>query len=471
MIFTTFAFALFLAVVLPLYWFLRSDRWRLPLLFAANFFFYGWWDWRFTALLLFVVVVAYAAGLLIAVSSPPSRRARAILWISCSVQLAVLGYFKYADFFIENVRRTAEAMGWQPTWTTLNLILPVGISFYIFQAISYLVSVYRGTIPGERSFLKLGVYLGFFPHLVAGPIIHAKTFLPQLAGERVFDTDVFLNGCRKFAIGFIYKSVFADNMAPFIDRVFGDVSACSSLEVAGGCLGFYAQIYFDFAGYSLMAIGVANMFGYFLPDNFNHPYRAASLIDFWRRWHISLSTWLRDYVYIPLGGNRGSRWETYRNLMVTMFLGGLWHGANWNFILWGGAHGAALCVNHAWSAWRGAASMSGNRLFLAFSFPVTQVFVLLLWVPFRADTGTDTLIAWGKLLDCARTVWQCTQPVPWLLLLLPLLADTWLVGSDKFTTRFRVTAPATLYAALAASAVVGLLFMHLGFAPFIYFQF
>ncbi|MBJ7390090.1 MAG: MBOAT family protein [Chthoniobacterales bacterium] len=470
-IFTTLAFALFLAVLLPLYWLLRSDRWRLPLLFAANFFFYGWWDWRFVALLLFVIVVAFAGGLLLTGQAVSSTKAKVILWIACGMQLAVLGYFKYADFFIANVRGVAESMGWQPGWTALNLILPVGISFYIFQAISYLVSVYRQTVPCERSFLKLGVYLGFFPHLVAGPIIHAKTFLPQLAGKRVFDRDVFFEGCRKFAIGFFYKSVFADNIAPFVDRVFSDVAGQSPLAVAGGCLGFYGQIYFDFAGYSLMAIGVANLFGYFLPENFNHPYRATSLIDFWRRWHISLSTWLRDYVYIPLGGNRGPRWMLYRNLMVTMFLGGLWHGADWNFVLWGTAHGTALCVNHVWVAGQKSAGLAGSRIFPVFSFAITQLFILLFWVPFRAETGADTLIVWGKLGELATTVWHASQPVPWLLLLLPLLADTWLVGSRNFTVRFRVTSPFSLYAVLAASAIVGLLFMHVGFSPFIYFQF
>jgi len=320
MIFSTLAFVLFLAAVLPVYWALRSDRWRLPFLFAANFFFYGWWDWRFTALLFFIMVVAYAGGRALVRAVAGGGCARAILWLFCAVQLAVLGYFKYADFFIESVRRTAEAMGWQPTWTTLNLILPVGISFYIFQAISYLVSVYRGTIPVERSFLKLGVYLGFFPHLVAGPIIHAKTFLPQLASARVFDASMFIDGWRKFAIGFLYKSVFADNIAGYVDAVYADPAAHSPLSVFGATLGFYGQIYFDFAGYSLMAIGVANMLGYYLPDNFNFPYRATSLVDFWRRWHISLSTWLRDYVYIPLGGNRGPRSSMYRNLMVTMRL-------------------------------------------------------------------------------------------------------------------------------------------------------
>jgi len=471
MIFSTLAFVLFLAAVLPVYWLLRSDRWRLPLLFFATVFFYGWWDWRFTALLLFVIVVAYAGGRALARAVTGGGRAKATLWFACGVQLAVLGYFKYADFFIANVRSVAESVGLELGWTTLNLVLPVGISFYIFQAISYLVSVYRGTVLAERSFLKLGVYLGFFPHLVAGPIIHAKTFLPQLASKRILDPDLFLEGWRKFAIGLLYKSVFADNIAPFVDRVYADVCAQSSLAVAGACLGFYGQIYFDFAGYSLMAIGVANMFGYLLPDNFNHPYRAASVIDFWRRWHISLSTWLRDYVYIPLGGNRGPRWTTYRNLMTTMFLGGLWHGADWNFLLWGTAHGAALCLNHAWAASSRAAWLAGSRLFAFSSLLFTQLFVFLCWVPFRAESGADTVAVYSKLAEVATTVWQASQPIPWMLFLLPLLADTWLVGSEKFIGRFRFRSNPALYVVLGLSLAIGILFMHVGYAPFVYFQF
>jgi len=469
MIFSTLAFVLFMAVVLPVYWGLRSDRWRLPFLFAANFFFYGWWDWRFMALLLFVIVVAFAGGRALAAAA--GRPAKAILWTACGVQLAVLGYFKYANFFMGSVQRGVESLGGELTWTTLNIVLPVGISFYIFQAISYLVSVYRGTVPVEGSFLKLGVYLGFFPHLVAGPIIHAKTFLPQLSEARVFDTKIFVEGWRKFAIGFLYKSVFADNIAGYVDAVYADPAAHSPLSVFGATLGFYGQIYFDFAGYSLMAIGVANMLGYYLPDNFNYPYRATSLIDFWRRWHISLSTWLRDYVYIPLGGNRGPRSSMYRNLMVTMFLGGLWHGANWNFVLWGAAHGLALCINHAWASGNAAARLAGNRIFLAASFLLTQLFVFLCWVPFRADSWQVTLIVWEKLASVLGTAWEISQPFPWLLLLLPLVADTFLVGSTKFVERFRVRSTAGVYAVIALSLVVGLLFMHIGYAPFIYFQF
>jgi D-alanyl-lipoteichoic acid acyltransferase DltB (MBOAT superfamily) len=381
----------------------------------------------------------------------------------------VLGYFKYAGFFMESVRKVAASWGMEPTWSTLNIILPVGISFYIFQAISYLVSVYRRTIPCENSFIKLGVYLGFFPHLVAGPIIHAKTFLPQLESERRFDSTVFFEGWRKFAIGFLYKSVFADNLAGPVDAIFHNPASHSPLSVFGGCLGFYGQIYFDFAGYSLMAIGVANMFGYFLPDNFNHPYRASSLIEFWRRWHISLSTWLRDYLYIPLGGNRGPRWTVYRNLIVTMFLGGLWHGANWNFVIWGSIHGLALSLNHAWAGSVYAAKLGRRVWFLVLAFLMTQAVVFLCWIPFRSQSFADTGVIFSKLSELAVSGWQASQPFPWLLALVPLLLDTWWVGGRG--SRWTVRSNILLYVVLAISLLIGLLFMYVGFAPFIYFKF
>lgn len=437
------------------------------MLFAANFVFYGWWDWRFTALLLVVVVVCFGGGHLIV--RQKAKASRTALYVSCGILLLLLGYFKYASFFASNVKAMIEGFGGTATWTTLNIILPVGISFYVFQGISYLVSLYRGTIQPERSFIKLGVYLGFFPHLVAGPIIHAATFLPQLQEKRRFDSSVFLEGWRKFAIGFLYKSVFADNLAGPVDEIFKNPALHSPLTTLGGTLGFYGQIYFDFAGYSLMAIGIANMFGYFLPDNFNHPYRAASVVDFWRRWHISLSTWLRDYLYIPLGGNRGKTWEVYRNLFITMFLGGLWHGANWNFLLWGALHGAALCVNHAWNAHSISKTLSGNRGFLVLSFVLTQGIVFLCWVPFRAQSFSDTMVVFGNLSSLFSSVWEASQPFPWLLALLPLLADTWWVGGTG--RRLTLTSNTGFCLILAVSLLVGLLFMKIGFKPFIYFQF
>jgi D-alanyl-lipoteichoic acid acyltransferase DltB (MBOAT superfamily) len=253
--------------------------------------------------------------------------------------------------------------------------------------------------------------------------------------------------------------------------MFKNPAGHSALSAFGGTLGFYGQIYFDFAGYSLMAIGVANMFGYFLPDNFNHPYRAASVVDFWRRWHISLSTWLRDYLYIPLGGNRGSKWMVYRNLFITMFLGGLWHGANWNFLLWGAIHGVALCVNHAWKAHPKSAEIGGRRSFLILAFLLTQAVVFLCWIPFRAQTFADTAVIFGKLLEIPLMVWKTTQPFPWLLALVPLMVDTWFVGSPVLMKKWAIPSNVLYYFAVAVALLMGLLFMHIGHTPFIYFQF
>ena len=221
MIFNSLAFLVFAAVVVSLFWALRSDKWRLLLLFVANFVFYGWWDWRFTALLLAVVVLAWAWGIGIARTAARGGKTRRVMLWGCVAQLAVLGYFKYANFFSENLRNALSAAGWEPGWTTLNIILPAEVSFYIFQAISYLVSVYNGSVPVELSFLRVGVYLGFFPHLVAGPIIRAHLFLPQLKSERVFDAALFWEGSRKFVIGFLYKAVFADNIAAAINPIWG----------------------------------------------------------------------------------------------------------------------------------------------------------------------------------------------------------------------------------------------------------
>lgn len=475
MIFTTLAFLAFLLVVLPLYWALRKDRWRQWLLLGANFFFYGWWDWRFTSLLLAVILVSWGSGLAIARGGAGTVLARRWMYGACTVQLLLLGYFKYANFFLGSLQSAVVQLGGEVTWTTLNIILPAGISFYVFQAISYIVSVYRGKVGVEASLVKLGVYLSFFPHLVAGPIIHAGYFLPQLETKRLFDPARFFEGCRKFATGFLYKAVFADNLAQLVEPVFHSPASQSNLSVLGGSLAFYGQIYFDFAGYSLMAIGVSNMFGYLLPDNFDHPYRAASMIDFWRRWHISLSTWLRDYVYIPLGGNRGSRLFQYRNLFITMFLGGLWHGASWNFVLWGVIHGTALCLNHAWRTWREGKWNASSPVLAAGAqlggVLLTQCVVFLCWIPFRATSFADSLTilrSLGSLLGGSLGV---AVAFPWLLVILPVLADTCLVGQHRWRERFALRSNWALYAVLLAALLTGLLFMHVGNVPFIYFQF
>lgn len=482
MVFTTISFLFFILVVLGVYWSLPSDRWRHPFLFAANFFFYGWWNWKFTSLLFFVILISYIAGRWVQQAEKNLALKKAVMMMACALLIGILGYFKYANFFSGSLHAAFQQMGGHLGWSTLNIILPAGISFYIFQAISYVVTVYRGKLAAEISFIRLGVYLGFFPHLVAGPIIHAPTFLPQLAEKRFFNAPFFVEGCRKFALGFLYKAVFADNIAVVVNNIFSTLHEQKTLSIFGGCLGFYGQIYFDFAGYSLMAIGVANLLGYTLPDNFNFPYRATSLIDFWRRWHISLSTWLRDYVYIPLGGNRCALPRHYANIIITMFLGGMWHGASWNFLLWGGIHGIALCLNHAWRTFKQKDDIDirENSFSTMGAWLLTQGTVFLCWIPFRATTWSDTLFIFQQfnigIIQFISTITKFHFPVitttlPWPLLFLPLFFDMAFNGSLVLRKRWEWHSPTALCAAITLALLCGVLFMHYGATKFIYFQF
>jgi D-alanyl-lipoteichoic acid acyltransferase DltB (MBOAT superfamily) len=286
-----------------------------------------------------------------------------------------------------------------------------------------------------------------------------------------------MEGARKFALGFLYKAVFADNLAAAVNTIFSKLYEQTPLSVFGGCLGFYGQIYFDFAGYSLMAIGVANLLGYTLPDNFNFPYRATSLIDFWRRWHISLSTWLRDYVYIPLGGNRGNTFLQYRNIMITMFLGGLWHGANWNFVLWGGGHGLALCCNHAYRALQqklGKPLVKNSLVLKIVGWLLTQGIVFCCWIPFRAASLKDTFFIFHQLsalMSVTFSSFAQATTFPWLLALFPLFFDMLFNGSEYLRNRWSIRSTRALTVAIALGCSIGLLFMHRGIINFIYFQF
>ncbi len=475
MIFTTIPFVFFLVIVLASYWALPSDRWRHPFLLLANFFFYGWWDWRFTGLLALVIFISYTSGIALERFSEDSSIRKIILWITCGLLLGVLAYFKYSNFFLGSLKGLIEQMGGRVGWSTLKIILPAGISFYIFQAISYVVTIYRQKLVAERSLIKVGVYLSFFPHLVAGPIIHAPTFMPQLANKRIFDSAQFVEGARKFALGFLYKAVFADHLAAVVNPIFSALSKQTPAILFGGGLGFYGQIYFDFAGYSLMAIGVANLLGYTLPENFNFPYRATSLIDFWHRWHISLSTWLRDYLYIPLGGNRCSMPRHYLNIMVTMLLGGLWHGASWIFLLWGGIHGLALCANHGLRH----LNFKNTKLLMLFSWLLTQAVVFCCWIPFRAATLQDTILIFqqfGKgflaLAHFTRTSFSpAVMSFPWLLAIAPLFFDMAFNGSKRLRERWGIHSTIMLYGVIIIALLVGLLFMPGQMVNFIYFQF
>lgn len=471
MIFSSGVFLVFFTIVFFLYWSLRSQRGRIWLLLIASQVFYGWWDYRFLALMWFAIVICHGAGRLIERGVAP----RAVTATAVGLMLGVLGVFKYFDFFSESLIGLADMAGVTLSQPTLKILLPIGISFFTFQAISYVVDVRRGVIPAERDIVHTGLYISFFPALVAGPIVRASHFLPRLREPIVFSSERFLVGMKLFLVGFIYKSVFSDSISPFVDQVYGDLAAYDAHSKVMATIGFYGQIYFDFAGYSMMGIGVARMLGFELVRNFAYPYISTSITEFWRRWHISLSTWLRDYLYIPLGGNRGGEAKRQRNLMITMLLGGLWHGASWNFVAWGAVHGAALSVHKAWSgATKGIPrpALVGVAWAVA-AWAVTQLFVLLTWVPFRAPDFAATIDVLGAFVgvDSGGT----RAGVPYLMILLPLVVDTFVIGYSsarlQLASKFPRLSPGMAAVLLGVVAAVALAGMPLAVKNFIYFQF
>ena len=342
MLFPTVTFAIFFLIVLPLSWALMPHRraWQVWIL-LASYVFYAWWDWRFVLLLAASTVVNHVLAVAI-YRTQPVRARKALLAAAVAFDLGLLGYFKYAGFFVSSAENTLSSLGLADATWIVNVTLPVGISFYTFMALSYVIDTYRGELV-PASFARFAVFQAFFPHLVAGPIVRASELLPQLESPR--DPRRVDSG-RAFLLilsGLFLKVVIANHLATaIVDDVFAAPKAHSSLEVLVGIYGYAVQIFADFCGYTNIAIGIALLLGFQFPQNFASPYTAVSLQDFWRRWHMTLSRWLRDYLYIPLGGSRKGRLLTYRNLMITMLLGGLWHGAAWTFVIWGGIHGVGL---------------------------------------------------------------------------------------------------------------------------------
>lgn len=332
MLFTSIEFFVFLPLVFALYWLLnRNTSLQNLLVVVASYLFYGWWDWRFLLLIAFTSLCSYFSGLLIG----SGRWKKTAMWCNIVVNLAILGLFKYYDFFASEF---AQMFGMQPDSVTLHLVLPVGISFYTFQALSYSIDVYRGKLVPTRDVVAFFAYVSFFPQLVAGPIERATNLLPQFQQQRQFDYLMAVDGVRQMLWGFFKKVVVADNCAVYVDDIWNNIVGESSLNLAMAAVLFSIQIYCDFSGYSDIAIGCAKLFGLRLMRNFNVPYFSRDIAEFWRRWHISLTTWFRDYVYIPLGGSRVSKWKVVRNTFVIFLVSGLWHGANWTFILWGAFH-------------------------------------------------------------------------------------------------------------------------------------
>lgn len=343
MIFDSFEFAYFIAIVLPLY-FLLPLRGQNGMLLVASYFFYGYWDWRFLSLLLISTIIDYSAGFGIA-RSPEQRIRKSWLVLSIVGNLGILGFFKYCGFFVDSFQDLLEAFGIGFNRVVLDFVLPVGISFYTFQTMSYTIDVYRGDLPAERNLLNFALYVSFFPQLVAGPIERATNLIPQIANPRRHCLENFKTGGWLIFWG-LYKKVFvADNLSKIVDPVYTDLGGATGFAILVATYAFAFQIYADFSAYTDIARGTARIMGFELMLNFRLPYFAENPSDFWKRWHISLSQWLRDYLYIPLGGGRGTAAMVQRNLMITMLLGGLWHGARWNFVAWGFYHGLLLILH------------------------------------------------------------------------------------------------------------------------------
>jgi D-alanyl-lipoteichoic acid acyltransferase DltB (MBOAT superfamily) len=336
MLFNSIDFAIFVPIVFILYWFVSDKHLSLQnfLIVVSSYIFYGWWDWRFLSLLFFSTIVDYSVGLKLKTENRKSMR-KVLLWISILLNLGLLGFFKYYNFFLENFKAAFKFFGSEINSNSLNIILPVGISFYTFQTLSYVIDVYNRKLEPTKNFVAFTAYVSFFPQLVAGPIERATYLLPQFYKKRKFDYTSAVDGLRQILWGLFKKVVIADNCAEYANLIFNNSASYSGSTLFLGALFFTFQIYGDFSGYSDIAIGTSRLFGFNLMRNFNFPYFSRNFAEFWRRWHISLSTWFRDYLYIPIGGSRGRKWMTVRNTFIIFIVSGFWHGANWTFIFWG----------------------------------------------------------------------------------------------------------------------------------------
>ena len=492
MLFPTLDFALFFLVVFGISWEMR----RLPeprkaFLLGASYFFYGYWDWRFTALLAGSSLINYAAGRLIGLSED-ARERKLLLGAAVGLNLVILGVFKYYGFFLDSLADLLASAGLQRDLPFLEIILPVGISFFTFQGISYVSDVYRREIEAADSPLDVFLYISFFPQLVAGPIVRAADFLPQLKSEPRLDRSLVSIGILLILIGLFKKMVIANYLATeLVDEVFFDPTIYAGPDLVLAVYAYAVQIYCDFSGYSDIAIGVAALLGYRFKWNFKQPYRAASLREFWRRWHISLSQWLRDYLYKPLGGSRGGSLLTYRNLLLTMILGGIWHGAAWTFVIWGVIHGAALAgerllvslktVPATVMAEAGYGSPSLTQIepleqrrgvvARAFAVLVTFHIVCLAWIFFRAE-NLEFALAYVQGLANWSDPGQYTQP--FLVGIVAASLSAHFLPNDLVTRLARALEPVGPIG-LGFLLGFGILLIQSvapeGVAPFIYFQF
>ncbi len=431
------------------------------MLLIASAYFYGQWNWLYLFLIYTTVIVDFTIGRHIYRRMHP----RGALLVSLVVNLGILSFFKYGNFFGSNIVDTLNWLGLDARWSGLEVLLPVGISFYTFQSLSYTVDLYRRQLEPRKNLRDYALFVTFFPQLVAGPIVRASEFFRELDNTLHVSRRSMQTGISLVFIGLVKKVVLADNLAPIVEQAFSDPSAVSGWQLLIALYAFAFQIYFDFSGYTDIAIGVARTLGFRFPRNFNHPYTAFTVQDFWRRWHMTLSRWLRDYLYISLGGNRKGRYRTMANLMITMLLGGLWHGASWNFVVWGGLHGTYLAIERLLGRWL------NFRLPPALHWFITFQLVCFAWIFFRADSFSSSQLIISKIAHLGAEPLLAGVETYQVVLLALLLGAHWAGARLRLRERFYTAKPLTWGLIAAILLTTLLIWAPSESAPFIYFQF
>lgn len=478
MLFNSIEFLVFLPIVFLLYWLVFNRNIKLQNLFIVivSYIFYGWWNWRFLFLIAFTSLCSWGSGLLIEKYREQGQKAKLVNIINIVINIGILGVFKYYDFFAQSFANAF--LHGHSDGLLLHIILPVGISFYTFQALSYSIDVYKGKLPATKDIIQFFAFVSFFPQLVAGPIERATNLLPQFNSARQFDYAMAVDGCRQMLWGFFKKIVIADTCAEVVNQVFADYAHMSSLSLLLGCILFTFQIYGDFSGYSDIAIGTAKLFGIKLVRNFNNPYFSRDIAEFWRRWHISLTTWFRDYVYIPLGGSRVEKAKIVRNTFVIFLLSGLWHGANWTFIAWGAYHACLFLP----LILLGKNRKYINNIASGSMFPsmkecvqvlCTFVLVAIGWVIFRADTIYD---AWQYIMH--MLAWHNSgiqvmnsKCVIAILIILASMVIEWLQREKNHTLAIEFIHKKWMRYAIYYILFIMIILLAGSEQPFIYFQF
>lgn len=478
MLFTSIDFAIFLPIVFLLYWFVTNNNLKLQnfLIVVASYLFYGWWDWRFLSLIFFSTIVDYLVGVGLSYQKDQTKR-KILLWTSIVVNLGFLGVFKYYNFFVDNFISAFSFFGTEIKASSLNIILPVGISFYTFQTLSYSIDVYKRKLEPTKDFIAFSAFVCFFPQLVAGPIERATHLLPQFYTKRKFDYSKAVDGMRQILWGLFKKIVIADNCAQYANLIFNNSENYSGSTLLVGAIFFTFQIYCDFSAYSDIAIGTSKLFGFDLMQNFNYPYFSRDMAEFWRRWHISLSTWFRDYLYFPLGGSRGGTWMRVRNTFIIFIVSGFWHGANWTFIAWGALNALYIMPSILLQSNRKNIEIVAKGKFLPsvtdfISIVSTFTLTVLAWVFFRANSMDHAIKYIAEIFSSSIFTVPTVLPINIIVLLLVFILVEWLGREGKYALEkivLKVNLPVrylTYYA-----IIISLIWFGGKEQAFIYFQF